>query len=90
MHHTNRLWPALACVKKLLPGALGQVSDGSFRYSILKVGIDPTEGGSLIALLAHHLEVVVGKLNIITVVMLDPDALLGSKLFECSLGFNCF
>jgi hypothetical protein len=84
------LRPALACVKKLLPGALGQVLDGSLCYTILKVGIDPTEGGSLIALFARHLEVVVGKLTIVTVVILDPDSVLGSKLFECLLGFNCF
>ncbi len=63
---------------------------GSIRYSILKVGIDPAEGESLIALLTHHLDVVVGKSNIVTVVMLDPDAMMGSKLFKCLLGFNCF
>jgi hypothetical protein len=84
------LQPALACMKKLLPGTLGQVSDGSLCYSMLKVNIDPAEVESLIALLACHLEVVVGKLSIVTVVMLDPDAVLGSKLFECSLGFNLF
>ncbi len=88
--NADLLRPALACVKKLLPGALGQVLDGSLCYSILKVGIDPTEGVSLIALLACHLEVVVGKLTIVTVVMLDPDAVLGSESFECLLGFNCF
>jgi hypothetical protein len=84
------LQPALECVKRLLPGALGQVSDGSLCYSILKVGIDHTEGESLIALLAHHLEVVVDKLTILIVVMLNPDAVLGSKLFKYLLGFNCF
>jgi hypothetical protein len=55
------------------------------------VGTDPAEGESPIALLARHLEVVVGKLFIITVVMLDPDAVLGtSESFECLLGFNHF
>ncbi len=88
--NADRLWPALACMKKLLPGAPGQVLDGSLRYSILKVGIDPLEGELLIALLARHLEVVVSKLTIVTVVMLDPDAVLGSESFECLLGFNCF
>jgi hypothetical protein len=63
------LRPAMACMKKLLPGALGQVLNGSHCYSILKVGIDPAEGESLIALLAHHLEVVVGKSTIVTVVI---------------------
>ncbi len=77
-------------MKKLFPGALGQVLDGSHRYSILKGGIDPAEGEPLIALLPCHLEVVVGKLTIVTVVMLDPDAVLGSKLFECLLSFNLF
>jgi hypothetical protein len=88
--NADRLRPVLACVKKLLPGALRQVLDGPHRYSILKVGIDPTESESLIALLACHLEVVVGKLTIVTVVMLDLNAVLGSKSFECLLGFNCF
>jgi hypothetical protein len=88
--NADRLRPALACVKKLLPGTLGQVLDGSLHYSILKVGIDPAEGELLIALLAQNLEVIVGKLTIVTVVMLDPDAVLGSKSFECLLGFNCF
>ncbi len=67
--NADRLQPALACVKKLLPSALGQVSDGSLRYSILKVGIDPAEGELLIALLAHHFEVVVGKSTNVTVAM---------------------
>jgi hypothetical protein len=47
------LWPALACMKELLLGAIGEVSDDTFCYSILKVGIDPTEGESLIALCLH-------------------------------------
>jgi hypothetical protein len=64
--NADRLRPTLECVKKLLPGTLRQVLDGSLHYSILKVGIDPTEGESLIALLAHHLEVVVGKSTIVT------------------------
>ncbi len=79
----------LACLKKLLPGALGQVLDGSLCYSILKVDIDLAEGVTLIPLLAGHLEVVVGKSTIVIVVMLDPDAVLGSKSFKCLLGFNC-
>ncbi len=73
--NADRPRPALACMKKLLPGALGHVLDGSLCYSILKVGIDPTEGELLIALLAHHLEVVVGKSTIVTVVMFDHDAI---------------
>jgi hypothetical protein len=88
--NADHLRPALACVKKLLPGALGQVSDGSLCYSIMKVGIDPAEGELLIVLLARHLEVVIGKLTIVIEVMLDPNTVLGSKSFKCSLGFNCF
>jgi hypothetical protein len=62
--NADHLQPGLACMKKLLPGTLRQVSDGSLRYSILKVGIDLAEGGLLNALLAHHLKVVLGKLTI--------------------------
>jgi hypothetical protein len=54
------------------------------------VGIGPTEGELLIALLARQPDVVVGKSFIVTVVMLDPDPMQGSKLFKCLLGFNCF
>jgi hypothetical protein len=64
--------------------------DGSLHYSILKVGIDPAEGELLIDLLTHNLEVVVSKSSVVTVVMLDPDTVLGSKSFKCSLGFNRF
>ncbi len=39
--NADRLRPALACVKKLLPGTLGQVLDGSFHYSILKWASTP-------------------------------------------------
>jgi hypothetical protein len=56
-------------VKELLPGVLGEISDSSFCYSILKVGIDPAEGESLLALLARQLEVVVGKPSIVAVIM---------------------
>jgi hypothetical protein len=42
--NADHLQPVLACIKKLLPGALRQVLDGSLRYSILRVGIDPAEG----------------------------------------------
>jgi hypothetical protein len=88
--NADRLRPVLACVKKLLPGALGQVLDGSLCYFILKVGIDPAEGESLIALLALHLEVIVDKSTIATLVILDPDTVLGSESFKCLLGLNCF
>ena len=55
-----------------------------------KSGNDPAEGELLIVLLARHLEVVIGKLTIVIEVMLDPNTVLGSKSFKCSLGFNCF
>ncbi len=64
--------------------------DGSLCYSILKLVIEPAEGGLLIGLLAHQLEVFVGKLSIVTVVMLDPDATQSSESFKCLLGFNRF
>ncbi len=54
------------------------------------MGIDPAEGELLIALLTHQFEVVVAKPSIVTVVMLDPDTMHGSKLFKCLLGFNGF
>jgi hypothetical protein len=58
--------------------------------TFLKVGFNPTEGELLIALLARHFEIVVGKLSTVTVVMLDPDAVLGGESFECLLGFYHF
>jgi hypothetical protein len=45
---------------------------------------------SLITLLAHQFEVIIGKLSIIAVKVLDLDAVHDSKLFKCSLVVNCF
>ncbi len=65
-----------------------EVADGAFCDSILEMGIDAAEGELLVALLAGLLEGVVGKAAIVAMVVVDGDAMLGSKLLKCSLGLD--
>ena len=83
-----RRQPSVARVKELLPCALRQVPDCPFRNSILEVGIDPTEGKLLSSLLARQLERGVCESAVVAVIMLDGDAVLGGKTFECQLGLD--
>jgi hypothetical protein len=54
------------------------------------VGIDATEGEMLAAIVASFLEGIVVKMPIVAVVVLDADAVLGSKGLEGLLGGNSF
>ncbi len=69
-------------------GAVGEVADGAFWDSILEMGVDAAEGELLVALLVVSLEGVVGKAAIVAMLVADGDAMLGSKLLECSLGLD--
>ena len=88
--HADCLQPVLHCMKELLQGILGEVANCSLCNSILEVGIDPTEGELLAALLACGDKCIVCKLAIITMVVLDLHSMLGCKLLKglfCSNGF---
>jgi hypothetical protein len=52
----------------------------------LEVGVYPTEGKSLMTALAWFLEGIVGKLAIVAVIVVDANAVLGSKLLKRLLG----
>ena len=60
------------------------------------MGVDPADGESLIALLSHQFEAVVGKVSIAAVtsiaavIVLNPDTVHGSKLLKCLFGVNGF
>ncbi len=70
--------------------ALREVPDGLFGNSILKMRVDTTEGESLAGLLARRLEVIVSKSAIVAMVVLNCDAVLFCKSFECKFGCNPF
>ncbi len=57
-----------------------------FGNSILEIGVHATESKPLVAGLSCLLEGVVGKLSVITAILLDVDAMLGGKLLDCLLG----
>ncbi len=69
---------------------LREVPDGLFGNSILKMRVDATEDESLAGLLARQLEVIVSKSAIVAMVVLNRDAMLFCKLFECEFGCNHF
>jgi hypothetical protein len=58
--------------------------------SILEVGVDVTEGETLAAIVASFLEGVVVETPVVTVVVLDADAVLGVEGLEGLLGCNSF
>ena len=76
-------------MKKLLSGLLLDISDGSFSNPILEVSIDSIICDVLSVLIIVGLEGILGKLFIVTMVLLDSDTLLGSPAFEGNFGFHC-
>jgi hypothetical protein len=52
-------------------------------------GIDPTKGEPLPLGTAAVLECVVRELSVVAVVVEDADAVLLSKVLECSFSFYC-
>ena len=64
-------------MQELLSSNFGDVSDGSFSQTILKVGIDPTVGESLLPLGAMVDERIVGKASIVGMVVFDGDKMVG-------------
>ena len=69
-------------------GCLGDVSNCSFSNAILEMGIDSTEGDPLSALLTVLQEQVVSKMTIVTMIMLDANAVLPGKSLKGTLGLN--
>jgi hypothetical protein len=67
---------------QLFSGTLWKVSNCTLGDSILEVGIDPTKGEFLPALLAWLFGGVVSESTIVAMVVFDFYAVLGSKSFK--------
>ena len=70
--------------------ALGEVADGVLGDAILEVGIYATEGKLLACVVACLSEGIVGEAPIVAVVVLDPNAMLGSEGLEGAFGGDGF
>ena len=77
-------------MQELLPSNFGYVFDGSFSQTILKMGIDPTVGESLLPLGAMVDECIVGEGAIVGMVVFDGDKMVGGKLFKSLFCLDCF
>ncbi len=86
----HRCGPSSPSVQQLLSCAFGEVTDGALGDAILKVGVQATEGELLVRVVTCLFEGVVGKSTIVTVVVVDSDAMFGSKGLEGAFGGNGF
>jgi hypothetical protein len=75
-------WPSLAHVQELLSGALKEVLNRTLGDPILEMGVDPTKGESLAALLTCLSKSIVRKTTIIAMIMFDCNAMFSSKLHK--------
>jgi hypothetical protein len=82
--------PSSPCVQQLLACDFGEVVDGALGDAILKVGVYATEGKLLAHILACLFEGVVGKSPIVTVVVVDSDAVFGSEGLKGTFGGDGF
>jgi hypothetical protein len=82
--------PSSPGVQKLLACALREVTDGALGNAILEVGVYAAEGKLLACVVACLLEGIVREAPIVTVVVLDPNAMLGSEGLEGAFGSNGF
>ncbi len=78
----HRSGPSSPGVQQLIACALGEVKDAVLGNEILEVGVHATEGKLLARVVARLLEGVVREVPIVTVVVLDPNAVLGSEGLE--------
>ena len=83
VHRSGPLSPG---VQQLLACALGEVKDAALGNEILEVGVHATEGKLLARVVARLLEGIVREAPIVTVVVLDPNAVLGSEGLEGVFG----
>ncbi len=89
-HGAHRLRPALLGMQELLSRALGEVANGPLCNSILEMSIHSAEGEFLVRFLARADKSGVGEAPIVTVVVGNPDAVLGGVALEGSLGVDSF
>ena len=84
------LRPASVCVEQLLARALREIADGALGDAILEMGIHAAEGELLSRIMAGLPEGIVGEAPIVAVVVLDPNAMLGSEGLEGAFGGDGF
>ena len=82
--------PSSASVQELLACAFGEVADRALGNAILEVGVYATEGKLLACIVACLPEGIVGEAPIVAVVVLDPNAMLGSEGLEGAFGGDGF
>ena len=86
----HRCGPSSPGMQQLLFCAFGEVTDGTLDDAILKVGVHVTEGELLARILACLFEGVVGESIIVTVVVVDSDAMFGSEGLKGAFGGDGF
>ena len=74
----------------MLGCAFREVANAALGDAILEVGVYATEGELLVCVMTCLFEDVDGKLPIVTVVVVDSDAVFGSKGLEGVFGGNSF
>jgi hypothetical protein len=77
-------------VQQLLVCAFGEVANAALGDAILEVGVYATEGKLLARVVTCLFEGVVGELPIVTVVVVDSDAVFGSEGLKGMFGGNGF
>ena len=86
----HRCGPLSPGVQQLLVCALGEIANAALGNTILEVGVDATKGKLLTSLVACLLEGVVCEAPIVAMIVLDPNAVLGSKGLEGAFCGNDF
>ncbi len=74
----------------MLPCALGEVANAALGNAIWEVGVYATEGELLASVTTCLLKGVVGESPIVTVVVVDSDAVFGSEGLEGAFGGDGF
>jgi hypothetical protein len=86
----HRCGPSSPGVQQLLSCAFGEVADGVLSDAILKVGVHATEGKLLTHVVTCLFEGIVSESTIVTVVVVDSDAMFGSEGLKGAFGGDGF
>ena len=85
----DSIGPSCHGMQQLLACLFHDGSNGLFCHAVLKVGIDPTVGNSLLLCGVVVDECVVGKTAVVGVVVLDSDMMVCRELFKRVLCSEC-
>ena len=87
----HRCRPLSPGMQQLLACILREIVNAALGNTILKMGVDATKGKLLARVAARLFECVVGEAPIVAVIVLGPNAVLGSEGLKsafCGNGFN--